>query len=102
MCRELAETVSELWRTIGHAFDGYRPELHYMRGPGPKWRSKQSGIVTARTAIGIAFFFRPREKKYSRERVAKWDEMTYFVTSCSTRINIHRRRDRTVRGTIVF
>jgi hypothetical protein len=20
--------------------DGYRPELHYMRGPGPKWRVK--------------------------------------------------------------
>ena len=19
-------------------FDSYRPELHYMRGPGPKWR----------------------------------------------------------------
>ena len=37
-----AETVSELWRTIGQAFDGYRPELYYMRGPGPKWRAKQS------------------------------------------------------------
>jgi hypothetical protein len=21
-------------------FDGYRPELHYMRGPGPAWRKK--------------------------------------------------------------
>ena len=20
--------------------DNYRPELHYMRGPGPKWREK--------------------------------------------------------------
>ena len=20
--------------------DRYRPELHYMRGPGPKWRTK--------------------------------------------------------------
>ena len=20
-------------------FSGYRPELHYMRGPGPKWRA---------------------------------------------------------------
>lgn len=20
--------------------DSYRPELHYMRGPGPKWRAK--------------------------------------------------------------
>jgi hypothetical protein len=21
--------------------DPYRPELHYMRGPGPKWHAKQ-------------------------------------------------------------
>jgi hypothetical protein len=24
-------------------FDPYRPELHYMRGPGPKWREKHGG-----------------------------------------------------------
>ena len=24
-------------------FDSYRPELHYMRGPGPKWREKHAG-----------------------------------------------------------
>ena len=23
-------------------FDRYRPERHYMRGPGPKWRAKHS------------------------------------------------------------
>jgi hypothetical protein len=23
-------------------FDPYRPELHYMRGPGPKWRAKHA------------------------------------------------------------
>lgn len=23
-----------------HLFDTYRPELHYMRGPGPKWHEK--------------------------------------------------------------
>jgi hypothetical protein len=42
MCREFAEAVGELWRTIGHAFDCYRPELHYMRGPGPKWHAKHA------------------------------------------------------------
>jgi hypothetical protein len=25
--------------------DPYRPELHYMRGPGPKWRAKHSPAV---------------------------------------------------------
>jgi hypothetical protein len=29
------------WQALTKAlFDGYRPELHYMRGPGPKWREK--------------------------------------------------------------
>jgi hypothetical protein len=37
------------WRTslvtacrqrLSRLFDPYRPELHYMRGPGPKWREK--------------------------------------------------------------
>jgi hypothetical protein len=26
-------------------FDPYRPELHYMRGPGPKWREKHRFAV---------------------------------------------------------
>ncbi len=34
-------TLAMLWRTFCRdAFDPYRPELHYMRGPGPKWRAK--------------------------------------------------------------
>ena len=29
------------WRWLRTSlFDSYRPELHYMRGPGPKWREK--------------------------------------------------------------
>ncbi len=37
----LAATLTVLWRTFCRdAFDSYRPELHYMRGPGPKWRAK--------------------------------------------------------------
>ena len=27
---------------LTRAFDPYRPELHYMRGPGPAWRAKQT------------------------------------------------------------
>jgi hypothetical protein len=31
------------WRQfLARAFDSYRPELHYMRGPGPAWRAKQT------------------------------------------------------------
>jgi len=29
------------WQTlIKSAYAPYRPELHYMRGPGPKWHAK--------------------------------------------------------------
>jgi hypothetical protein len=34
---EVARRVSEL---IAMAYDPYRPERHYMRGPGPKWFAK--------------------------------------------------------------
>jgi hypothetical protein len=37
----LASDLAELARNLGKAlFDTYRPELHYMRGPGPKWRTR--------------------------------------------------------------
>ena len=27
--------------------DSYRPELHYMRGPGPRWREKHVHVPSA-------------------------------------------------------
>ena len=35
-------TVRRWRREIARVFDPYRPELHYMRGPGPKCREKQA------------------------------------------------------------
>jgi hypothetical protein len=36
----LAE-IRSFWRLFfARAFNPYRPELHYMRGPGPAWRAK--------------------------------------------------------------
>jgi hypothetical protein len=33
----------EIWRRLKKEIcDPYRPELHYMRGPGPKWREKHA------------------------------------------------------------
>ena len=33
--------VVRVWRLrLRRLHDPYRPELHYMRGPGPKWREK--------------------------------------------------------------
>ena len=36
-----------IWRRLRHGiFDSYHPELHYMRGPGPKWREKHAHAVS--------------------------------------------------------
>ncbi|GJD48393.1 hypothetical protein OPKNFCMD_1111 [Methylobacterium crusticola] len=33
--------VAEAWRILAASVhDPYRPELHYMRGPGPRWRQR--------------------------------------------------------------
>jgi hypothetical protein len=40
------------WRFVNTwLFDAYRPELHYMRGPGPKWREKH-GVHSAALVSG--------------------------------------------------
>lgn len=50
----LSLTVALLWRNFCRdAFDAYRPELHYMRGPGPKWRAKH-GIAAPAAAAPAA------------------------------------------------
>jgi hypothetical protein len=37
----LIEEIRDFWRLFFvAAFNPYRPELHYMRGPGPAWRAK--------------------------------------------------------------
>jgi hypothetical protein len=37
---DLANLLQGLLRDL---VDPYRPELHYMRGPGPKWHAKHDG-----------------------------------------------------------
>ena len=34
---------------FARAFDPYRPELHYMRGPGPACRAKQAAALQRRS-----------------------------------------------------
>ena len=29
---------------VRHMFDGYHPERHYMRGPGPAWHAKHAAV----------------------------------------------------------
>ena len=35
-----AAALAEFARLFRSLVDPYRPELHYMRGPGPKWHAK--------------------------------------------------------------
>jgi hypothetical protein len=37
----IAEFV-DISRAVRGLFDPYRPERHYMRGPGPKWHAKHN------------------------------------------------------------
>ena len=44
----LRASFAAFYRTLVHdLFGDYRPELHYMRGPGPKWREKHGASAQA-------------------------------------------------------
>ena len=43
----LRRTAASLWQSLTRdLFDHYRPEMHYMRGPGPRWHAKHAQPVT--------------------------------------------------------
>ena len=43
-----AHMLAGLWREITRdAVRPYRPELHYMRGPGPAWHAKNGSRIGA-------------------------------------------------------
>ena len=42
----IGRAVADLWHTVTtDLFGTYRPERHYMRGPGPKWRAKHAAVA---------------------------------------------------------
>jgi hypothetical protein len=47
--RTMLDLVGAMVREL---FDPYRPELHYMRGPGPKWHEKHQPARTEPVAVG--------------------------------------------------
>ena len=47
----IARAFMQSWRELAKGlFDSYRPERHYMRGPGPKWRAKRAYAGDAQSA----------------------------------------------------
>lgn len=50
----LRRTAVSLWRSLTKdLFDPYRPELHYMRGPGPKWHAKHARTSASTVALDV-------------------------------------------------
>ena len=43
-----AAALAQGWRRLAGG-TAYRPEKHYMRGPGPKWRAKHAGTGPLRS-----------------------------------------------------
>ena len=66
-CRQapsLAADIADLVQSFARAlFDTYRPELHYMRGPGPKWHAKHDGMAAAFDAIAVPALARVHAKR---------------------------------------
>ena len=45
MWRNFTKAVRELQRTFADGSGTYRPDRHYMRGPGPKWHAKYGHLA---------------------------------------------------------
>jgi hypothetical protein len=45
LCQRLNVIMTRWHGLIQIARNPYRPELHYMRGPGPKWYAKHQGRI---------------------------------------------------------
>ena len=44
----MTKAVRAFWRELTREFrDPYRPERHYMRGPGPKWLARHADAAGA-------------------------------------------------------
>jgi len=41
--------VLRVLQRLGLALGSYKPELHYMRGPGPKWHEKHPNAARGRS-----------------------------------------------------
>jgi hypothetical protein len=45
--------IIKRWRAqLAGVFNPYRPELHYMRGPGPRWHARHKELHALRTTVG--------------------------------------------------
>lgn len=50
MLRDFSKALRALWRMSSPGGGAYRPDLHYMRGPGPKWHAKYGNLYPKSSA----------------------------------------------------
>ena len=51
----LRRTAVAVWHSLAKdLFDHYRPELHYMRGPGPRWHAKHAQPANRAVELGMS------------------------------------------------
>jgi hypothetical protein len=50
----LVADFADLGRALRSLVDPYRPELHYMRGPGPKWHAKHEPAPAKMRASAVS------------------------------------------------
>jgi len=54
MRHDFSKTLRRLWRACLGGEGAYRPDLYYMRGPGPKWHAKYGSLAARANATGGA------------------------------------------------
>jgi hypothetical protein len=55
----LRRSLRAVLARLDSVFNPYRPELYYMRGPGPKWYARHAAVAAAR-GISVPLQHRPR------------------------------------------
>ncbi len=55
----LRRSIRAVLTRLDSVFNPYRPELHYMRGPGPKWYARHAAAAAAR-GLTVPQPYRPR------------------------------------------
>ena len=54
MWLDFSKALRRIWRNCLGGEGAYRPDLHYMRGPGPKWHAKYGSLVAKTHTSGAS------------------------------------------------
>ena len=61
MLRRFTTVLREIWVASGDPTGAYRPERHYMRGPGPKWHAKYGHLYPQSQPVAVRANIKLRE-----------------------------------------